>query len=81
MIDGETCMDNFVRVERLNQDINKVCSQIGIEKRAKQLPELKSGQKEKKYSTHEHYTQKSREIILDNYSTEIDMFGYEMPSN
>ena len=75
-INGRIAVDYVIRYEDLEQGVQHVLRQIGID----QLPELprqRSGSREQKGSYREFYTPKLRDLIARWYRPEIEAFGYE----
>lgn len=78
LIDGECCVDFFIRFEYLQQDIQKVCDRIGVEPVCGKLSKLKSGIRSAAYETSDFYDQECVRIVEDRYAFEIDRFGYQL---
>jgi hypothetical protein len=69
----ETLHADFIgKFENLQEDFNKVCEKLGIEKRI--LPHSKKT-KHKNYE--EYYDNETREIVEEKYRKDIELFGYE----
>jgi hypothetical protein len=79
VIDGEFCLDDVIRYESLQEDMEKVCQRVGIEWDPTRLPEFKRGIRDDKVSLSEIYTPKSIKIISDLYAYELERFGYKAP--
>ncbi|MCS3754373.1 hypothetical protein GGP79_002337 [Salinibacter ruber] len=80
MIDGDICMDDFIFFERLEDDVRRISSHLGLPFDGEQLPRLKSGTRPDRYSTNDHYTARSKEIVAEAFDVEIDLFGYSFPA-
>ncbi|MCB1202758.1 MAG: sulfotransferase family 2 domain-containing protein [Verrucomicrobiae bacterium] len=78
-IDGEFCVDEVIRYENLQGDMEKVCLRIGVDWDPDRLPEFKKGIRDDKVGLSEIYTAKSAKIISDLYAYELDRFGYKAP--
>jgi hypothetical protein len=69
---GKVPMDFIGRFEYLQEDFNKVCTQLGIEDPT--LPQLLV----RKYSHYtENYTPRTKDLVYGFYKDEIDYFGFE----
>lgn len=65
---------NFIgRYEKLQEDFDYVCEQLGLEKT--KLSVNNASPRKKHYT--EYYNDKTREIIEDMYKTEIEYFNYK----
>lgn len=78
-IDGEFCVDEVIRYENLQGDMEKVCQRIGVDWEPDRLPEFKKGIRDDKVGLSDIYTPKSIKIISDLYAYELDRFGYKAP--
>ena len=80
MIDGECCVDDFIRFEFLSDDIAKVCNRLDIEMSQSTLPELKMGGRKQKIAVSDYYDAESEAFVRDLFAWEIKKFNYSMPN-
>jgi hypothetical protein len=80
VLDGEICMDDFIFFERLEEDVQRICDRLGLRFDSDRLPYLKSGHRPDSYSTADHYTSRSKEIVANAFDMELKTFGYEFPN-
>lgn len=55
MIDGEACVDYFIRFEHLRDDIAKVCGKRGIPFEPERIPECKKGHRPEDIAVKAYY--------------------------
>ncbi|WP_456473460.1 sulfotransferase family 2 domain-containing protein [Desulfolithobacter sp.] len=68
---GELPLDFIGRFENLSEDFRYVCNRLRVDNIS--LPHKNKGSGGK---YHEHYDEISKNIVMDVYGEEIDMFGY-----
>jgi hypothetical protein len=78
-IDGDICMDAFIFFEHLEDDVRRICEQLGLPFDSDRLPRLKTSHRTKTYNTCEHYTPATVEMVADAFDREIEEFGYAFP--
>lgn len=69
---GEMIIDFLCRFERLQEDFNKVCERVGMNKRI--LPFRRQTKHEKYWK---YYNDVSRELIEEFYSRDLEEYGYK----
>ena len=79
LIDGEVCVDFFIRQEHLFEDLKKVNTILGIHKEGNTLPRLKTNNRTTNYNISQFYDNKTEQIVRQMYDWEFERFGYEMP--
>ncbi len=79
LIDGEVCMDYFIKYEDLDGGISYVSEHLGLESQDRKLPKFKSGIRKDKDKISEYYDEETEEIVRSLFSWELDYFGYKMP--
>ncbi len=80
LIDGEFCLDEVIRYERLAADMERICDRLSIPWNPGFLPNLKSGIRPKGAKVECMYTKKSRDFIEQAFAFELDFFKYSFPS-
>lgn len=70
---GKLLVDFIGRFERLDDDWKIVCEQLGIDVN---LPHINKNPTRTRHYT-EYYTKKTRQIIAEKFSVDIEYFGYE----
>jgi len=79
LIDGEFCMDDVIRFERLEPDIQRICRRIGVEYEASFLPRFKMGFRSGLATVDALFTDESRELVEEKFAFELRYFGYTFP--
>lgn len=79
LINNELCMDFVVFYEKLQDDLCKVCSQIGVPWNVDLLQNYKSGFKQYPVMAADFYSPKAKKIIEKTYDFELECFGYSFP--
>ena len=79
MIDGELCIDYFIRFENLHEDIKHVCDQLSIPFEPSRIPEFKKGVRKHIIPIQDFYDSETKQIVLEKYAWEIDRFAYDIP--
>ena len=80
LIDGEICIDYFIRYEDLENGIKHVCDKLEVDFEPENIPRLKSGIRNKQFSVNEFYDPETIDIVSKLYAFELDYFGYTAPS-
>jgi hypothetical protein len=81
LIDGEICIDYFIRYENLENGIRHVCDKLEVAFEPQNIPRLKSGIRNKQLSVDEFYDPETIDIVKKLYAFELDYFGYAAPLN
>lgn len=79
VIDGNICVDDVIRFESLEHDINKICKKLGLAWEPSLLPTYKMGVRRKESTISRLYRQPARRLVAKAYAFEISQFGYEFP--
>ena len=79
LIDGDLCIDAFIKYENLENDIKNVCRKICVDHDGREVPKMLSGYRNRNRKIESHYNKRSRKIVGDFYKFEIDRFGYSFP--
>lgn len=80
IINGEFCLDNFIRYETLGEDIRRICRHIDVPFDLKNLPMFKKGIRDENATIESLYTKKSRDIVERLFDFELQYFGYHFPN-
>jgi hypothetical protein len=78
-IDGELCIDFFIRYEHLAKDIKIVCDRVGIPFEQHRIPHYKGGVRPKEQAA-SLYDEESIALVNELFAFEIEQFGYEAPA-
>ena len=79
LINGEICIDYFVRYEDLEHGIKHVCNVLKIPFEPERIPKLKSGLRDRKIPLRNFYDEQTIQIVMRLYEFEIEKFDYSMP--
>lgn len=74
-IDGESCIDFYIRFEYLLEDLEELCKILDIEFQKEELQHYKSEFREKK-PYQEFYNEETREIVYNKHREEFEKFNY-----
>jgi len=81
VIDGEFCLDDVIRFENLQQEVNRVCDLLSIECGPAALTSFMGGIRPAQATTESLYSEKSKQIVEEKYSFELEYFNYSFPSS
>lgn len=79
VIDGRICVDDFIRTESLDADMQRVCERLGVPWEPQRLPRLKAEFRPASATAGRLYTPRSRAAVASAYAFELQEFGYEFP--
>ena len=79
LIDGEICVDYFIRYEDLENGIKHVCNHLNISFEPERISRLKSGLRDTKIPLRDFYNEEIIQMVSKIYKFEIEEFGYSMP--
>ena len=80
LIDGEECVDYFIRFEDLHKDMKHVCACLSIPFEPSAIPEFKKGIRHSKLQIQDYYDHETEKIARKLYAWELERFGYDLPS-
>jgi len=78
LIDGQVCVDFFLRFETLRRDLMELCRKLDVDFDLSRLPEFKKGFRDPDLPLTEYYDGASEDIVRQLYRWEIDHFGYAL---
>lgn len=79
LIDGEVCVDFFIRFEQLQDDLRAVCERLDLPFEPERMPEFKKGMRPHRIPVHEYYDAATEATVRRLYAWEFERFGYGMP--
>jgi hypothetical protein len=81
VMDGEICLDYFIRFEDLQAGIEHVCRILDIPFEPEKIPQLKSGIRKNEIPLYEYYDAETIRIVKRLYKYELETFGYREPTS
>lgn len=78
LLDGQVCVDCFVRFEHLQHDLQEICGKLDVPFDAARLPAFKKGLRHHVVPVADYYDSASEETVRQLYQWEIDYFGYAL---
>ena len=79
MINGDICIDFFIKYEDLENGIKHVCDKLDIAFEPENIPNFKSGMRNKQFSLSEFYDPETINIVNQLYEFELNYFEYTAP--
>ena len=81
LIDGEFCMDDFIRYESLLKDLARVCAKVDVPFVPGKLSYLKKQWRagKKAVPVADYYTDRLIDRVAEFYAYELEKFGYSPP--
>jgi len=80
LIDGEMCMDFFIRFEDLEAGIRQVCQRLGVPFEPEGIPSINSGTRPRDgVAVNEYYDPETIDLVSKLYQFELETFGYRPP--
>lgn len=80
LINGDICIDYFVRYENLDNGIENVCNLLNIKFESETIPKLKTGFRNREISLKEFYDEETIELVCRKYAFELEYFNYNAPA-
>ena len=80
LIDGEICVDYFIRFEDLGHGIKQVCDRVNVPFEPERLPKLKAGIRDSSIPLSAFYDEETTLLVAQAYQFELDSFGYPLPT-
>jgi hypothetical protein len=79
MIDGEVCVDYFIRYEKLFEGICAVCKKLKIPKpKRENIPKLKTGRRRQDIPLSDFYDEECVKMVESAFWFEVQNFGYHL---
>lgn len=78
LIDGEVCVDYFIRFEALLEGLAEVCQRLELERPATELQRFKAQSRLSDRHFSEFYDRDAQAIVAEAYAFELDHFGYRL---
>ncbi len=75
-VDGELCLDAYIRYESLEPDLQGICQRLNLPWEPERLPRLKSGLRPTGLTLREYYDRATAERIRRDFAFEFEHFGY-----
>ncbi|MDH3315171.1 MAG: sulfotransferase family protein [Betaproteobacteria bacterium] len=79
LIDGQECVDYFIRFENLHEGMKHVCDRLSIPFEPSRIPEFKKGIRHDRIQVRDYYDHETVQIVQKIYSWELERFGYDLP--
>lgn len=79
VINGEICVDFFIRQERLVEDVAQVCDRLHLPFEPERIPQLKSGVRPGDRLLSDYYDAATVAKVEQDYALEINLFKYQPP--
>ena len=79
LIDGEICIDFFIRYESLTEDLKTVCERLDIPWRPQTMPWFNSQVRPDDHELTEYYDTKTIGKVCKRFQFEMEHFGYDVP--
>lgn len=79
LIEGEFCLDDVIRYEHLEEDLQRICRKIGVPFELQYLPSYKKGIRQADATTISLYTEPAKKWVARKFAYELDRFGYDFP--
>ncbi len=81
LIDGEPCLDDYIRFEQLAVDIERICHHLDLPYSAEALPRFKGGIRPDRAPVADFYDAKTEAMVRTQFSWEFETLGYDMPTS
>jgi hypothetical protein len=78
-INGECCIDYFIRFEHMQDDLKAVCEQLSIDYEPEKLPHFKTGIRKSGTPIRDFYDEATEARVREQFAWEIEKFNYQIP--
>lgn len=79
LMDGEVCVDFFIRYENMHQDMNEICERLDIPFNPCEIPQFKKGVRKYNIPVKDYYDEVTIAKVKEQYPWEIERFNYTVP--
>ncbi|WP_353570311.1 sulfotransferase family 2 domain-containing protein [Candidatus Albibeggiatoa sp. nov. BB20] len=79
IINGQVCIDYFIRYEAIEEGIEHVCQTLDIPFLPDSIPQLKSQFRQSALELSDYYDYSSIEMVRNLFAFELDYFNYSFP--
>ncbi|MDP7030205.1 MAG: sulfotransferase family 2 domain-containing protein [Phycisphaerales bacterium] len=79
LIDGEPCLDDYIRFECLHEDIKRICDQLDLPYDADALPRFKAGIRPDRAPIADFYDAETEALVRARFAWEFEAMNYDMP--
>jgi len=73
---GRPVVDDFIRYERLSEDMERICSHLKVPWQPTRMGRYKNDSRKRSESFHEYYTPEAAARVEKAFAWEFDYFGY-----
>ena len=80
LINGNVCVDFFIRYESLLSDTKSVCENVNFPFEPNRIPKLNTAMRPRERELAEYYDAKTIATVRKRFQFELDYFGYELHS-
>ena len=81
LIEGNVCVDYFIRYEELHAGVRHVCATLDIPFEPERLPHLKGGFRPANLRLADYYDARTIDLVHRQFRFEIEHFGYAPPQS
>lgn len=81
LINGNFCLDDVIRYESLEDEIQRICKHLSLPFDLKYLPTYKKGYRRPNATLENLYTAHTQRLVEETYTFEINYFGYKFPDS
>jgi hypothetical protein len=79
VIRDKFCLDDVIRYETLELDIERVCEKLGLPFEVEYLPRFKSHNRNQNQTVEALYTDVTKKLVEDKFAFELEYFNYVFP--
>ena len=79
LIEGQECVDYFIRFENLHEGMKHVCERLSVPFELSRVPQFKKTIRSHRIPIRDYYDHATRLIVQEMYAWELERFAYELP--